>query len=514
MDIDTLAKISKQVSSTRSRKAKIVLVGELLRRVSDEELPIATNFLAGRMRQGKIGLGPAMVRRTLEKLPPILAAKPTGLLEVDQLFSEIAATRGRGSNQRRQELLATLLHSTNTTSQNFLAGLILGEVRQGALEGILIESMAFADGTDSDVVRRAVMLTGDIAEVASVSRSEGEAGLRQFEIELFRPVQPMLAETSEDVTQAIHQIGSAVFEYKLDGVRIQVHKSGEEVRVFTRHLNDVTACVPEIASQVRGLPIQQAILDGEVLAIRSDGWPHPFQTTMKRFGRSQAIHEIESSLPLSSYFFDCLMLEGQSMLDESTRRRHEALADCVPNNLIIPRIITGSSKEASDFLAAATNAGHEGVMAKELDANYAAGGRGQNWLKIKPSHTLDLVVLAAEWGSGRRRGYLSNLHLGARDANSNEFIMIGKTFKGLTDQTLTWQTEQLLSREIQRDKSTVHVRPELVVEIAFNEVQTSPHYASGYALRFARVKSYRKDKGPEQADTIATIAELHQKRAG
>ena len=372
--------------------------------------------------------------------------------------------------------------------------LLLGELRQGALEGLMIEAIAKASALPVDDVRRAVMMAGDTGTVAKAALGEGQAGLARFAIQLFRPIKPMLAQPADDLADALGTLGRAAFEYKLDGARVQAHKAGDEVRVFSRRLNEVTAAVPEIVEAVQGLPVREAILDGEAIALRPDGWPQPFQITMRRFGRKLDVAAMRQSLPLQSFFFDALALEGIPLIDRPAGERFAALRDVVPETLRIPRTVTGREDEATAFVNQALAAGHEGVMAKALEAPYEAGARGKSWLKLKTATTLDLVVLAAEWGNGRRQGWLSNLHLGARDPAHGGFVMLGKTFKGLTDQMLTWQTEQLLAREIARDRYTVYVRPELVVEIAFNDLQVSPHYPGGLALRFARVKAYRPDK--------------------
>jgi DNA ligase-1 len=333
-------------------------------------------------------------------------------------------------------------------------------------------------------------------------------------VQLFRPIKPMLAQPAEDLAEALDTLGCAALEYKLDGARIQVHKADDEVRVYSRRLNDVTAAVPEIVEAAQSLPAREAILDGEAIALRPDGRPQPFQITMRRFGRKLDVAAMRAALPLDTFFFDVLVLDGANFTDLPAGERFAALEDAVPPSLRIPRTVTDRQDEAAVFASQALAAGHEGVMAKALGAAYEAGARGKSWLKVKSANTLDLVVLAAEWGSGRRQGWLSNLHLGARDPAAGGFVMLGKTFKGLTDQTLAWQTEQLLAREIARDRYTVYVRPELVVEIAFNELQVSAHYPGGLALRFARVKAYRPDKRAEDADTIDTVRALHRQQTG
>jgi DNA ligase-1 len=350
--------------------------------------------------------------------------------------------------------------------------------------------------------------------VASAVLLHGEAGLSGFSLKLLRPVKPMLAQPAEAIADALGRMDAAAFEFKLDGARVQVHKAGDEVRVFTRRLNDVTAAVPEIVELAKALPAEAIILDGEALALRADGKPHPFQVTMRRFGRKLDVEGMRRELPLASFFFDCLYCDGEALIDRGGGDRFTVLSRCLPEGIVIPRITTADQSEAEAFLEQALERGHEGVMAKALDATYEAGARGASWLKVKRTHTLDLVVLAAEWGHGRRRGWLSNLHLGARDPATGGFVMLGKTFKGMTDDTLEWQTGRLQEIEVSRDRYTVYVLPDLVVEVAFSDVQESPQYPGGLALRFARLKRYRPDKRPEQADTIDMVRGIHQASTG
>jgi DNA ligase-1 len=405
-------------------------------------------------------------------------------------------------------LLQQLLARATREEQEFLIRLILGDLRQGALEGIMMEAIARATRIPVKEVRRAVMVSGDLGAVAQAALVEGVRGLTAFSIRLFSPLQPMLAQTANDVSEALSRLDEAAFEYKLDGARIQVHKSGDEVRVFTRRSNDVTAAVPEVVEAVRSLPPRDLILDGEVLALREDGRPQPFQTTMRRFGRKLDIARMRETLPLIPLYFDCLLLDGESLIDREAEERMKALDDTVAPDMVIPRIVTREVERAEAFREEALEAGHEGVMAKSLGASYEAGSRGYSWLKLKPAHTLDLVVLAAEWGGGRRKGWLSNLHLGARDPEAGGFVMLGKTFKGMTDEILAWQTKRLQELEISRDKWTVYVRPELVVEVAFSGVQSSSQYPGGVALRFARIRRYRNDKTAADADTIDAVRAL------
>ena len=411
----------------------------------------------------------------------------------------------------KQRLLGELFARGTAQEREFLLRLVRGELRQGALEGLAAEAVARAAGLEAGAVRRATMLAADLGRVAHAALTEGAAGLTSFRVQLFRPLQPMLAQAADDVGDALTRLGKgqAAFEYKLDGARIQVHKARDEVRVFSRQLNDVTQAVPEVVETVRRLPLDDAILDGEAIALRPDGTP---LVTMRRFGRKLDVERLRAELPLSPFFFDILYADGAPLLDEPYARRFAALAAVVPGEQRVPRIVTSDAGEAGAFFERAIAAGQEGLMAKALDARYDAGARGAAWLKLKPAHTLDLVVLAAEWGHGRRRGRLSNLHLGARDGGG--FAMLGKTFKGMTDEMLEWQTAKLLELETRRDGHVVHVRPELVVEVAFNGIQASPTYPGGLALRFARIVRYRPDKGPDQSDTIETVRELYRREVG
>ncbi len=510
MLLNELVQTSRRLAETRGRLAKIELVAALLKRTGPEEIEIATAFLSGSLRQGRIGIGYATLQAAKREHA---ADGPTlDLARVDTTLQRLADTTGKGSAQTKERLLGELFARGTADEQEFLLRLIIGELRQGALEGLVTEAVARAAGLEAEAVRRATMLAADLGRVARAALTQGAAGLTAFRVELFHPLQPMLAQAADDVTDALARLGNgqAAFEYKLDGARIQVHKAGDEVRVFSRELNDVTPAVPEVVEAVRRLPLTDAILDGEAIAARPDGTPLPFQVTMRRFGRKLDVERLRAELPLAPFFFDMLYADGVPLLNEPYTRRFAALAAAVPGEHRVPRIVTSDAGEARAFFKQAIAAGQEGLMAKALEARYDAGARGAAWLKLKPTHTLDLVVLAAEWGHGRRRGRLSNLHLGARDADTGEFVMLGKTFKGMTDEMLEWQTAKLLELETRRDAHVVYVRPELVVEIAFNGIQASPTYSGGLALRFARVVRYRPDKGADLADTIANVRELHR----
>ncbi len=497
---------SRRITATAKRLEKIDLLARLLKQLHPEEIETGVAFLSGYTRQGRIGIGYATLRASLAT-----AAQTAFLevLEVDRMLGELAATSGSGSEARRRNLLSALFSRATQPEQQFLSGLLMGELRQGALEGIMFEALAKASGVSADRIRRAAMMGGGSASIARAALTQGEAGLTQFDVQLFRPVQPMLAQTAEDVCEALAELGGeAALEYKFDGARVQAHKSGDEVKIYSRGANDVSAAIPEIVSAVLALPAHDLILDGEVLSFDSAGRPHPFQVSMRRFGRKIDVERLRHELPMTPVWFDLLYLNGGSVIDSPQAARFRELSALVPAENLVPNLATEGGDAAEDFLHEALACGHEGIMAKSRLAPYAAGARGQSWLKIKKAHTLDLVILAAEWGNGRRQGWLSNLHLGARDTEKGGFAMLGKTFKGLTDEMLAWQTAELQKIEIARDKYTVYVEPKIVGEIAFNEIQISPRYASGLALRFARVKRYRPDKSAADSDTFQTVQKL------
>jgi DNA ligase-1 len=498
-----VVRTSGEVARTSSRLAKVAALAECMKRLDPGEVEIAIPYLSGDIRQGKLTIGYAMLRSarfTPSDVPTL------SLHDADSAFAGLKQTRGKGSAQRREALLKSLFERATAQEQDFLARLIIGELRQGALEGVMFDAVAAASGLKAVEVRRAATFAGGIAQVARAALA-GEP-LDRFSIRLMQPVLPMLAQPAEDVAAALAELGSALLEWKLDGARVQVHKAGDEVRVYTRSLNEVTAAVPEVVEAVRAARAQSLILDGEVIALRADGRPRPFQVTMRRFSRKLEVEALRRELPLSVFFFDCLLKDGVSLVDRPTRERRQALEAALAQ--VTPGVTTADPVEAQAFYEAVLAKGHEGIMAKAPDAPYEAGRRGASWFKVKQAKSLDLVVLAAEWGSGRRRGFLSNLHLGARDPTTGGFVMLGKTFKGLTDELLSWQTRELQAREVQRDEWTVYVRPELVVEIAFNDLQESTQYPGGLALRFARVKGYRPDKQVNDIDTIDTVRRIFQ----
>jgi DNA ligase-1 len=507
-----LVATSQRVGATAGRLDKIGQLADLLAKVPPAELPIVIAFLSAGARQGRMGIGRAMLAAMRDAAP---ADAPTlEISDVDRAFDRLVSASGAGSTAARSEILRQLFGQATRDEQDFLMRLLFGELRQGALEGVLVEAVARAAGVPAARIRRAQMLAGDLAPVAQAAIVDRDAELSQFLLRPFLPVQPMLAESAEGVADAIGELGEASFEYKLDGARIQVHKVDDEVRVYSRNLRDVTVAVPEVVAAARAIPAHEIVLDGEAIVLRADGTPRPFQDTMRRFGRKLDVEALRSELPITPMFFDVLYVDGDAVIDEPLTRRASILGDRVAAANLVPRLVTSSADAAAAFAAQALAAGHEGVMAKAVDGLYAAGRRGAAWLKVKQARTLDLVILAVEWGSGRRQGTLSNLHLGARDAERGGFVMLGKTFKGLTDAMLAWQTKKFLELEIARDTYTVYVRPEVVAEIAFNDVQASPQYPGGLALRFARVKRYREDKSAADADTFATIQQIYQQTTG
>jgi len=499
--LSEIAEVSRAVAGTSARLAKIELLAAALREAGPLEVPIAVAYLSGELPQRQIGVGWAALR---DGFAP--AQVPTlTLSEVDSGFSAIGAVSGKGSAAARKALVGELFGRATADEQRFLVGLLSGELRQGALEGVMTEAVARAADVPVAEVRRAMMLRGSLGVVAAAALSGGSEALGAFGLEVGRPVRPMLATSAPTIEDALAKIdGPVAVEWKLDGIRIQAHLSGGNVRLFTRTLDDITARLPEVVSVLAKLPVTAAVFDGELIALRQDGRPLPFQDTASR----TATQDTGPTVPLSVFLFDVLHLDGADLIDAEARQRHAALARSVPPELLMPRLVTASAEEAAAFFTDALAHGHEGVVVKSLTAPYAAGRRGAGWIKVKPRHTLDLVVLAVEWGHGRRRGWLSNLHLGARDPSAGGFVMLGKTFKGLTDELLTWQTERLLALEERRDAYSVYVRPELVVEIAFDGVQRSPRYPGGLALRFARVLRYREDKTAAEADTIDTVRAL------
>lgn len=496
-----IAATSAAVTSTSGRKAKIELLAAALRRLGPDEITAGAAYLAGELRQRQTGVGYAGLR----DLPPPAAEPTLTVAGVDAAIAEIAQVAGAGSQARRRELTGALFAAATADEQRLLAGLFGGELRQGAQAGLLAEAVAAAAQVPVTAVRRALLLCGDLKQVAFAALTGGAPALAGIRLRVGTPLSPMLASSAPDVGAALLATGApAVVDAKLDGIRIQVHRSGDDVAVFTRSLDDITSRLPGVVAAVRALPLREAVLDGEAMALGPDGRPRPFQETSSR-----AATRGKADAGLMPYFFDLLHLDGTDLLDEPGRVRWAALAGALPAGLLVGRSTAGTEQEAAAAFAAALAAGQEGVVIKAPEAPYDVGRRGAAWVKVKPRHTLDLVVLAVEWGNGRRRGWLSNLHLGARDEATGGFVMLGKTFKGLTDELLRWQTERFTRLAVADDGWVVRVRPEQVVEIAFDGVQTSPRYPGGVALRFARVLRYRDDKTAAEADTIEAVRALH-----
>jgi DNA ligase-1 len=500
-----LAAASEDIGATSSRLAKRRRLAAVLRAAAPDDVAVVVSWLAGELPQRQIGVGWASLR----SLPASADVPTLTVAEVDAAFSEIRAIAGPGSQARRASVLGDTFARATEEEQRFLRRLLGGELRQGALIGVMSDAVAEAARVPPTAVRRAAMLRGDLPAVAQAALTGGEAALARFALTVGQAVSPMLAQTATSVADALQRLGgSAVLEAKLDGVRIQVHRRGAEVRIFTRSLDDVTARLPEIVEAVRSLPVSDLIADGEAIALKPDGRPHPFQVTASRFGRRTEVPG--SGVVLQPFLFDLLHLDGRDLLDQPISDRLAALDGVVPVELRVDRLRTADIDAAQAFLERTLAAGHEGVMAKAPQSPYEAGRRGAGWLKVKPVHTLDLVVLAVEWGSGRRRGKLSNIHLGARDPRTGGFVMLGKTFKGMTDSLLDWQTERFLAlADGPTDGYVVTLRPEQVVEIAFDGIQRSSRYPGGMALRFARVVRYRADKTAAEADTIDTVRTLH-----
>jgi len=488
---------SRAVADTSARSQKVAILAELLRGLDPAEVPIAVGFLAGAPRQGRVGVGYSTIYG-IDEAPADEASLTID--ELDRAIAEIQATTGGGSTAKRRQILTSLLGRATDQEAGFVKRLFTGELRQGALAGVMVDAIAKASGIPGELARRALMLSGDLTRTAEIAMTEGEEGLRGIGFELFRPIFPMLASTAEDVGEAVAAFDRASVEWKLDGIRIQIHRRGEEVRVYTRNLNEITQALPGIVQAVRRLPVQQAVFDGEALWMSEDG-PAAFQDTVSRIDSEATPEGIET------FLFDLLHVDGEDLLDTPLEERAARLEAIAPE-LKIPGVLTSDPDEGSRVLDEALRRGHEGVVVKDAASLYGAGRRGKAWRKVKPVRTYDLVVLGAEWGHGRRQGWLSNLHLGARDPRTGEFVMVGKCFKGLTDELLEWQTKELLERESSRRGIAVLARPELVVEIALDGVQSSTRYPGGVALRFARVKRYRPDKDAAEADTIDDLRAL------
>ncbi|MFI6466333.1 ATP-dependent DNA ligase [Streptomyces sp. NPDC050538] len=507
MLLTRLAHVSQEVAATSARSRKIALLAELFRDAAPDDVPIVIPYLAGRLPQGRLGIGWKVLSQSVEP-----AADPTLTVhDVDARLTALGKVSGAGSQAKRARLVGELMGAATADEQRFLFGLITGEVRQGALDAVAVEGLAQATDVPATDVRRAVMLAGSLQTVAEALLADGPASLDRFRLTVGRPVLPMLAHSASSVAEAVEKLGECAVEEKLDGIRVQVHRDGEVVRLYTRTLDDITDRLPELTAAALELRGERFILDGEVISFDEDGRPRSFQETAGRVGSRVDVATAAETVPVSPVFFDALSVDGRDLLDLPFAERHAELAQLVPEPMRVRRTLVSGPEDvpaAEAFLAETLKRGHEGVVVKGLDAPYNAGRRGASWLKVKPVHTLDLVVLAAEWGHGRRTGKLSNLHLGARSSDGS-FAMLGKTFKGMTDALLTWQTERLQDLAVESDGHVVTVRPELVVEIAYDGLQKSTRYPAGVTLRFARVVRYREDKRAEEADSVETLLAAH-----
>ncbi|WP_328832909.1 ATP-dependent DNA ligase [Streptomyces sp. NBC_00252] len=507
MLLTRLAHVSQEVAATSARSRKIALLAELFRDAEADDVPIVIPYLAGRLPQGRLGIGWKVLSQSVEP-----AAEPTlTVREVDARLTALGKVSGAGSQAERGRLVGELMGAATADEQRFLFGLITGEVRQGALDAVAVEGLAQATDVPAADVRRAVMLAGSLQTVAEALLADGPAALDRFRLTVGRPVLPMLAHSATSVAEAVEKLGDCAVEEKLDGIRVQVHRDGDAVRLYTRTLDDITDRLPELTAAALELRGERFILDGEVISFDADGRPRSFQETAGRVGSRVDVATAAETVPVSPVFFDALSVDGRDLLDLPFAERHAELAQLVPEPMRVRRTLVSGPEDvpaAEGFLVETLKRGHEGVVVKGLDAPYNAGRRGASWLKVKPVHTLDLVVLAAEWGHGRRTGKLSNLHLGARSSDGS-FAMLGKTFKGMTDALLTWQTERLQELAVESDGHVVTVRPELVVEIAYDGLQKSTRYPAGVTLRFARVVRYREDKRAEEADSVETLLAAH-----
>ena len=512
-----LADLCKALEATTKRKEKTRLLGDFLRRLEPEEVAPAVLLVVGSVfpefDDRTLDVGWKTVRRVLDGgRQTTLVDEPVTILRVHHTLERIAEASGPGSRRLKEALLDGMIAAAGPREAEILLRIVFGEMRIGVNEGMMMEGVAEAAGVPLRLVRRALMFTGDLGEVASTALAEGEEGLRLIGVRMFVPLKPMLASMAYDIAEVIEVHGGrAAFEYKFDGARIQIHRRGNVIRVYSRRLTDVTESIPDIVDLVRErIPGGEFILEGEVVAVDEEGRPLPFQDLMRRFTRVHDVEGMVDKIPLRLHLFDALLLDGRPLIDDPYEERWRRLEEVCPGDLLARRIVTGDPAEAKGLLRRAIEAGHEGLMVKRLDSGYTPGARGKGWFKIKPVESLDLVIAAADWGSGRRRGWLSNYHLAARDGE--EFRVIGKTFKGLTDEEFRWMTARLQGLKTRETEYTVHVRPEVVVEVAFNEIQRSPHYASGYALRFARITRIRTDKGHEDADTLERVGDLYEEQ--
>ncbi len=513
-----LAELTTKLEATAKRLEKRALLAAFLKSLRRDEVAPAVHLIVGRIfaesDSRALNVGWATLKKALAGTKQAtLIPRPLTILEATQTFADIAAARGADSTRARRRLLESLLGRASEDERDVLLRNVFGEMRIGVNEGVMIEGIADAAGVPSETVRTANMFLGDLGLVAEIALFEGAEGLRSHGLRLLAPMKPMLAEIAEDLDEVLSEHGGqTAIEYKLDGARIQIHRKGDRIRIFSRRLSDVTESLPEIVEIAKSLPASEFLLEGEVVAVDADGKPLPFQDLMRRFRRVHGIAAAQEEIPLKLFLFDLLHLDGRTLIDEPYRARWDALEHLVPSEYLTARRVVSRKEEIERFLEAALAAGHEGLMAKSLDSTYSVGKRGKKWFKIKPADFLDMAIVAAEWGSGRREGWLSNYWLAVRDEAMGEFQMIGKTFKGLTDAEFETMTERLRGLATSEERWGYHVRPEVVVEVAYNEIQRSPHYPSGFALRFARIVRIRDDKGPDDVDTYARLKELYTKQ--
>ena len=514
-----LAQLCRRVEATTKRNEKIALISTFLKSVSSEEVPLATLFLAGKAFPESdprvLEISYATVSDASKNLgQKRLAEHPLTIGDVYNTLERIAKTSGSKSRDRKMSLLQTILTQASPVEAEFLTRMMLGEMRIGVVEGVLLDAIAEASGVPRDLVRRAHMLHGDIGDVASLAMSKGATALGRISLRLFVPVKPMLAEMADDAEQVLaeHKDGTA-FEYKFDGARIQIHRREDRVRIFSRRLTDVTDSIPEMVDFAKNhVKASEFLIEGEVVATGEAGKPVPFQDLMRRFRRVHEIEDMAGKIPIKLYLFDALQVDGKTLIDQPYTERWKILSKIVPEDMLAPRILTSDVEKVESFMQSALKEGHEGLMAKSLSSNYSIGARGKKWFKIKPADRLDVVIVAADWGSGRRVGWLSNYHLAVRDEDSGEFLVVGKTFKGLTDAEFETITKRLQELKTGDGRYTVYVKPAIVAEVAYNEIQKSPRYKSGFALRFARISRFRDDKRPDEADTLQRLQQLYDKQ--
>lgn len=514
-----LARLCSELESLTKRKVKAELVGEFLRELRNEEILPAVHLIVGSIfaesSSKNLEVSWSTLQRVVEeKLQERLLKKSLTILDVHKSLDNVAKTSGPGSRRRKEEILRSLFGQASREEAKWIMKNIFGEMQHGVGEGVMLESIAYGSDTPLELVRRAHSYTGNLGRTAMISMTKGEAGLRSIGIQMFRPIKPMLAQIADDVDDVFKEHGRpTAFEYKFDGARIQIHIQGDQVKIYSRRLTEVTHSLPEIVQTVRkNIQSDNTILEGEVIAVGREGRPLPFQDLMRRFTRVHEIEALKRRIPLRLHLFDIIYLDGQTLVDTPYRERWQRLLQTCKENLLVDRIVSGDNREVQSFLQSAIGNGHEGLMAKRLDSLYTPGRRGKRWLKVKPADQLDLAITAADWGYGRRTGWLSNYHLAASNQETGQFEVVGKTFKGLTDEQFKWMTNKLKELKIRERTHTVFVRPEIVVEVAYNEIQKSPKYKSGFALRFARVKRIREDKSPREVSTIEEIRETYERQ--